>query len=148
MTVNLRGAFVSMREIAKAMIAADAPGSIVAVSSVSACTADSGLAHYCASKAGLDALVAVASRELGRHGIRVNAVAPGTTDTPMFAATDVNPGFRDRVERRTALGRIGTADDVAEAVIAVAHATWITGQRVVADGGLSRFSPLDPLDAG
>ncbi len=83
--VNLRGAFVCLRECARAM-ASSRGGAIVAVTSVSGFLADRTLAHYAASKAGLAQLVRSAARELGTHGIRVNAVAPGTTDTPMFAA--------------------------------------------------------------
>ena len=72
------------------MVAGERPGAIVAVTSVSGFLTDRAMAHYSVSKAGLAALVRVAARELGPHGIRVNAVAPGTTDTPMFAATDAH----------------------------------------------------------
>jgi NAD(P)-dependent dehydrogenase (short-subunit alcohol dehydrogenase family) len=146
MDVNLRGAFVCLRECARAIAAGDGGGSIVAVSSVSAASAERGMAHYSASKAGLDALVRVASRELGPKGIRINALAPGTTDTPLFTATDAIPGYRERVAARSSLGRVGSADEVAEAVVGLLQMTWVTGQVLVADGGLSRWSPLDPLE--
>ena len=95
------------------------------------------MAHYSVSKAGLAALVRVAARELGPHGIRVNGVAPGTTDTPMFAATDAMRGYRERVAGRSALGRVGTAAEVAQAVVALCTLDWVTGQIVAADGGVS-----------
>ena len=97
MRVNLRGGFVTLRECARAMVEHERPGAIVAITSVSGFLTDRSMAHYSVSKAGLAALVRVAARELGPHGIRVNGVAPGTTDTPMFAATDRMPGYRERV---------------------------------------------------
>ena len=147
MAVNLRGGFVTLRECARAMVAHERPGAIVAVTSVSGFLTDRAMAHYSVSKAGLAALVRVAARELGPHGIRVNGVAPGTTDTPMFAATDRMPGYRDRVAGRSALGRMGTAADVAQAVVAVCTLDWVTGQIVAADGGVSLASPIDPMDS-
>ncbi|MDQ1447712.1 MAG: hypothetical protein QOC79_683, partial [Actinomycetota bacterium] len=80
-------------------------------------------------------------------GIRVNAVAPGTTDTPMFAPTDRLPGYRAQVARRAALGRLGTATDVAQAVVALCRLDWVTGQIVAADGGVSLHSPIDPQES-
>jgi NAD(P)-dependent dehydrogenase (short-subunit alcohol dehydrogenase family) len=143
MNVNLRGAFMCMRECARAM---HDGGAIVAVASVSGFLADRTMAHYSASKAGLAQLVRSAARELGSHGIRVNAVAPGTTDTPMFAPTDKLKGYRAQVSRRTPLGRVGTADDVAQAAVALLTMGWVTGQIVAADGGVSLHSPIDPQE--
>jgi NAD(P)-dependent dehydrogenase (short-subunit alcohol dehydrogenase family) len=147
MRVNLRGAFVTLRECARAMVELGRPGAIVAVTSVSGFLVDRSMAHYSASKAGLAALIRVAARELGPHGIRVNAVAPGTTDTPMFAATDAMRGYRERVSSRSALGRVGTAAEVAQAIVALCTLDWVTGQIVAADGGVSLASPIDPTDA-
>src|SRR5438067_146089 len=141
--VNLRAVFVGVRECAKAMTGG---GAIVATASTSGFLAERGFANYSTSKAAVIHLVRVAARELGVKGIRVNAVAPGTTDTPMFAGSDALPGYRDRAAARTALGRIGTPDDVAEAVIALLRLEWVTGQTLVADGGLSLYSPVDPME--
>ena len=82
-----------------------------------------------------------------RREIRVNAVAPGATDTPMFAATERLPGYRDQIARRSALGRLGTADDVAQAAVALCTLDWVTGQILAADGGVSLHSPIDPMEA-
>jgi NAD(P)-dependent dehydrogenase (short-subunit alcohol dehydrogenase family) len=142
--VNVRGATACLRECANAMRASGRHGSIVAVTSISGFLADRGLAHYAASKAALAQVVRIAARELGPHAIRVNAVAPGTTDTAMFVSTERNPGYRERVVARTPLGRIGSADDVAEAIVALAQLDWVTGQILAADGGVSLFSPIDP----
>jgi NAD(P)-dependent dehydrogenase (short-subunit alcohol dehydrogenase family) len=142
--VNLRGAFVCLRECARAM--QHSGGAVIAITSVSGVLTDRTMAHYSVSKAGLAQLVRSAARELGAYGIRVNAVAPGTTDTPMFAPTDRITGYRERVAKRAALGRLGTADDVAQAVVALAGLDWVTGQIVAADGGVSLHSPIDPTE--
>lgn len=144
--VNSRGVFLCVRELAKAMTEDGRGGSIVVVTSVSARSAEKTMAHYSSSKAAAEALVRVAARELGPSNIRVNAVAPGTTDTPLFAQTDLLPGYRDRVSKRAALGKVGQASDIAEAVLAVLDTPWVTGQVLVADGGLSLWSPLDPIE--
>ena len=145
MNVNLRGAFVSLRECARAMTSG--AGAIVAVTSISGFLSERRMAHYAVSKAGLAQLVRSAARELGARGIRVNAVAPGTTETPMFAATDRLPGYREQVAGRAALGRVGAAAEVAQAVVALCTLDWVTGQIVAADGGISLHSPIDPQEA-
>jgi len=144
---NLRGTFLCLREAARAMVEGGRGGSIVAVTSVSGFLADRGMAHYSASKAGVAELVRVAARELGPFGIRVNGVAPGTTDTPMFAATARLPGYRARVAERTALGGVGTPDGVAGAIVSVLTMEWVTGQVLAADGGVSLWSPIDPVES-
>jgi NAD(P)-dependent dehydrogenase (short-subunit alcohol dehydrogenase family) len=145
--VNVRGVFLTLRESARAMVAHDRAGSIVAVGSVSGILSDRWMSHYAASKAAVHQLVRVAAAELGAHGIRVNAVAPGTTDTPMFGPTARLPGYREKVSSRAALGRIGTADDVAQAIVALAALDWVTGQVVAADGGVMLRSPIDPMES-
>jgi NAD(P)-dependent dehydrogenase (short-subunit alcohol dehydrogenase family) len=141
--VNLRGAFVCLRECAKAMVASGTGGSIVVTGSVSGFLADHHMAHYNSSKAGLAQLARIAAAELGPQGIRVNVIAPGTTETPLFARTDAVPGYREAVGARTPLGGIGSADDVAAAALALARMRWVTGQVLVADGGVSLYSPID-----
>ena len=118
-------------------------GSIVAVSSISGTLADRDMGAYCVSKAGIDMLVRVAATEWGVHGIRVNAVGPGVTRTPMLANPEQLPGWVEGLTERTALGRLGEADDIAEAIVAVLEMSWVTGQTVFADGGLALHSPID-----
>lgn len=142
--VNLRGVFLSLREIARAMVGAQQAGGIVAVGSVSGLLSDRSLVHYATTKAAVHQLVKVAAAELGPSGIRVNAIAPGCTDTPMFAAVDSIPGYRELVARRAALGRVGSAREVAEAIVALLRLDWVTGHVLTADGGVSLRSPLDP----
>jgi NAD(P)-dependent dehydrogenase (short-subunit alcohol dehydrogenase family) len=140
---NLTGTWLTMRAVARAMIEAGTGGSIVAVSSISGTVADRDMGAYCVSKAGVDMLVRVASAEWGVHGIRVNAVGPGVTRTPMLAQAERLPGWVEGLTERTPLGRIGEADDIAEVIVAVLEMSWVTGQTVFADGGLALHSPID-----
>lgn len=141
--VNLTGTWLAMRACAQAMIDVGTGGSIVAVSSISGTLADRDMGAYCVSKAGIDMLVRVAAAEWGAHGIRVNAVGPGVTRTPMLARPEQLPGWVDGLTERTALGRLGEADDVAEAITSILDLSWVTGQILFADGGLSLQSPID-----
>jgi NAD(P)-dependent dehydrogenase (short-subunit alcohol dehydrogenase family) len=144
--VNIRGVFLCLREVARAMVSSGQPGAIVATGSVSGIASERGIVHYSTSKAAVHQLVRVAAGEMGHHGIRVNAIAPGCTDTPMFAATEKLPGYRELVSDRAALGRLGTADDIASAILALLELDWVTGHVLVADGGITLRSPLDPTD--
>jgi NAD(P)-dependent dehydrogenase (short-subunit alcohol dehydrogenase family) len=141
--VNTRGPLLVMRAFARSMIDAGTPGSIVATSSVSARLVDRSMGAYCASKAALSMLVEVAACEWGPHGIRVNAVGPGVTTTPMLGRAPTDSGWRASVQERTALGRLGTADDIAQAIRALHDVEWMTGQIVECDGGLGLHSPID-----
>ena len=122
-------------------------GAIVAVTSISGFLADRMMGHYSVSKAAVAEMVRVAARELGPVGIRVNAVAPGTTDTPMFAATDALAGYRRRWRPQRRLGEVGTAVGVAQAIVALLELDWVTGQVLAADGGVSLWSPIDPAES-
>jgi NAD(P)-dependent dehydrogenase (short-subunit alcohol dehydrogenase family) len=141
--VNLTGTWLVMRAGAQAMIDAGIGGSIIAVSSISGTLSDRDMGAYCVSKAGIDMLVRVAAAEWGSHGIRVNAVGPGVTRTPMLAKPEQLPGWVEGLSERTALGRLGEADDVAEAIVGLLSMSWVTGQTLFADGGLALQSPID-----
>jgi 3-oxoacyl-[acyl-carrier protein] reductase len=136
LAVNLKGAFLCCQAAAPVMKSQGA-GRIVNVAS-SAGKAGGTLAgaHYSVSKAGLICLAKQLARELGPHGITVNAVAPGRIDTPMIQA--VSAGENEAFVRRTPLGRLGTPDDVAGAVLFLAspEASFITGEIVDVNGGL------------
>lgn len=143
LAVNLTGTWLTIRAAAQAMIDAGAGGSIVAVSSISGSIADRDMGAYCVSKAGVDMLVKVAAVEWGTHGIRVNAVGPGVTRTPMLPNPEALPGWVEGLTERTALGGLGQATDVAGAIVGVLELPWVTGQVVHADGGLALHSPID-----
>lgn len=143
LSVNLTGTWLTMRAAAQAMIDAEVGGSIVAVSSISGTVADRDMGAYCVSKAGVDMLVKIGAVEWGTYGIRVNAVGPGVTRTPMLPNPEAWPGWVDGLSRRTALGRMGEVADVAGAILGVLELPWVTGQVVHADGGLALHSPID-----
>jgi NAD(P)-dependent dehydrogenase (short-subunit alcohol dehydrogenase family) len=146
--VNLVGTWLVMRAAAAAMIDANVAGSMVAVSSISGTLADRNSGAYCVSKAGVDMLVRVAAVEWGGYGIRVNAVGPGVTQTPMLGNASALPGWVDGLRERTALGRLGEPDDIAQAVVGLLELEWVTGQILHADGGLMQHSPIDSYGAG
>ena len=145
--VNLIGTWLVLRAAARAMIDAGCGGSMVAVSSISGTVADRTSGAYCVSKAGIDMLVRVAAVEWGRHDIRVNAIGPGVTRTPLLGDGSRLPGWFDDLAERTALGRLGDADDIAEATVALLELGWVTGQVLHADGGLALHSPIDSYGA-
>jgi NAD(P)-dependent dehydrogenase (short-subunit alcohol dehydrogenase family) len=88
-------------------------------------------------------LVKVAAAEWGSYGIRVNAVGPGVTRTPMLGEPEQLPGWVEGLTERTPLGRLGEAADVAGVIVGVLELSWVTGQVVHADGGLALHSPID-----
>ncbi len=143
LAVNLTGTFHTIRAAARAMVDAEVEGSIVVVSSISGTVADRDMGAYCVSKAGLDMLVKVAAVEWGVHGIRVNAVGPGVTRTPMLPDAEKWPAWVEGMSKRTALRRLGEPGDVAQAIVGVLEMSWVTGQVLHADGGLSLHSPID-----
>ncbi len=141
LAVNVTGVWLCLRAAARAMLGQG--GSIVVVTSISAVLADRRMGAYCVSKAAADMLVRVAAVEWGAHGIRVNAVGPGVTRTPMTPDPERLPGWVEGLTERTPLGGLGDPTDVAVAVLGVLDLPWTTGQLVRADGGLSLHSPID-----
>jgi NAD(P)-dependent dehydrogenase (short-subunit alcohol dehydrogenase family) len=146
--VNLTGTWLTLQASARAMVDAGVAGSIVAVSSISGTVADDHMGAYCVSKAGVDMLVKVAAVEWGRYGIRVNAVGPGVTRTPMLATPEQLPGWVEAIGDRTPLSRVGEAADVAAAIVATLELGWVTGQVIHADGGLALHSPIGAFGHG
>jgi NAD(P)-dependent dehydrogenase (short-subunit alcohol dehydrogenase family) len=135
--INLRGVMLSIQAVGREIVAEKGDGAMVLISSVNGIVADPGLGAYSASKAAVYHLARVAARELGPHGIRINAIGPGPTDTPMMRDSLDRPGYRDEVLRRTPLGAVGTPDKIAETVLGLLQMDWVTGQALMADGGSS-----------
>jgi NAD(P)-dependent dehydrogenase (short-subunit alcohol dehydrogenase family) len=143
--LNLQSAFVTTQAVARRLLARDAGGSIVLISSISGVQAMPFGAPYAAAKAGILAFVRTAALELGPQGVRVNAVAPGTIRT---AHSEQGTPTIDSVEEQLAipLRRRGTPTDIAGAVLYLLSdlAGFVTGHTLVVDGGSSaRPSFLD-----
>ncbi|MGE0399910.1 MAG: SDR family oxidoreductase [Kofleriaceae bacterium] len=133
---NLEGALALSHAVLRPMLRAGG-GAIIHVGSVAGMRASPGQAGYSASKGGLVALTRTLAVELAPRGIRVNAVVPGMCDAGMAQRIDRNAV--DEFRRRIPLGRLGTGDDVAQVALFLASpaASYIVGQAIVVDGGLS-----------
>jgi len=134
---NLLGALRMTRHALRLMLEPAGAGRIVSISSIVGSNGATGLAAYAASKAGLEGMTRSLAREVGRRGITVNAVAPG------YVPTEMSSGFddvqRERIIRRTPLGRFGEVGDVVPLVLYLLgpDAAFLTGQTITVDGGLT-----------
>jgi 3-oxoacyl-[acyl-carrier protein] reductase len=135
LTVNLKGAFVCTRAASKVM-SKQRHGRIINIASIVGQMGNAGQANYCASKAGLIGLTKSNARELARRSVTVNAVAPG------FIATDMTDALPEKVRQDLAaqipMERLGSADDIANAVLFLAsdNSAYITGQVLAVNGGM------------
>ncbi|HEY6760243.1 MAG TPA: SDR family oxidoreductase [Baekduia sp.] len=134
--VNLTGAFHAGQAVIRHM---PERGSLVFISSIDSTAPVSGLAHYCASKAGVDALSRSLALELGPRAIRSNVVAPGPVRTPLMAGVLADPVMEDAFLSRVPLGAIALPEQVAATVAFLLSdaAGHITGARIPVDGGMS-----------
>ncbi|MDD9716101.1 SDR family oxidoreductase [Dinoroseobacter sp. PD6] len=135
--INLRGVFVATQRAGRSMVAHGIKGAVVNMSSINAQVAIPSIPAYCASKGGLMQLTKVAALALAPHGIRVNAVGPGSIDTEMMAGVNANPEAMNMVLTRTPLKRVGTAQEIANVVAFLCSdkASYVTGETIYVDGG-------------
>jgi NAD(P)-dependent dehydrogenase (short-subunit alcohol dehydrogenase family) len=135
--VNLTGMFHVGQAAARQMVRQGGGGSIINVTSQLAEVARPERAAYVASKGGARSLTQAMAVDLARHGIRVNAIAPGPTLTGLTRASYEDPAARRATEALIPLGRLGRPDDLAGAVLFLAgdEARWVTGSTVTVDGG-------------
>ena len=137
MDVNVAGVFLGMRAVAPHM-SERGKGSIINVSSLAGLTGGPLLTAYAASKWAVRGMTKVAARELARAGVRVNSVHPGQIDTDMNTRQrEATPELIDRLVGTIPLGRIGTPEEVAHAIVYLAsdESVYTTGSELVVDGG-------------
>jgi NAD(P)-dependent dehydrogenase (short-subunit alcohol dehydrogenase family) len=150
MSVNLDGAFLTLQAALKAIRATGGGGSIVLTASVAGIKAEPGIAAYAASKAAVIHLARVAAKEAAADGIRVNAIAPGGVETPIWSGVpffgelvkstgSAEAAFKQMGAVSSPLGRFAHADEIAGqiAFLLSDEAAFMTGACLVADGGYS-----------
>lgn len=145
-TLNLKGTFHVLRAAGRALTALGR-GSIVLVSSIRSQVVEPGQGVYAATKAGILQLARTAAAEFGPSGVRVNALAPGVTETPLTAPIKAHPGWYRAYAEKTALGRWAAAEEMAGPIVFLLSdaASYVTGSLLVVDGGWlavdGRFQP-------
>lgn len=135
---NLVGAYFAVQAAARQMVVQTPPGgSIIGVSSISALVGGAGQTHYTPTKAGVLSLMQSAACALGKHGIRCNALLPGTIRTQMNDADLADEVKRTRMEDRIPLGRLGQPEDLAGPAVFLASdlSAYVTGAQLLVDGG-------------
>ncbi len=143
METNLTGVFLSCKYALQQMLTADVPGSIVCTSSPTGfvALAGGGAGAYSATKAAISALVRCMAVDYARHGIRVNALVPGATETQLMwnnvRGEDI-PRMRAQVSKEIPLGRLAEPEDPARAVLWLLsdESSYVTGSHLVCDGGI------------
>jgi 3-oxoacyl-[acyl-carrier protein] reductase len=135
LSINLKGAFLCTRAALKHMTK-QRSGTIINIASIVGAMGNAGQANYVASKAGLIGMTKTIAREYANRNVTANAVAPGFIDTAMTQALSEN--VRQELQKQIPLGRLGTSEDVANAVrfLASPAAAYITGQVVHVNGGM------------
>ena len=131
--VNLTGVFLTGREAATRMVSHGQGGIIVNISSISR-AGNPGQSNYAAAKAGVAALTTTWAGELARYGVRCNAVAPGVIDTDMVAS--MKPEARERLVNATRVGRLGSVEELADAVRFLIENGFNNGRVLEFDGGM------------
>lgn len=133
--VNLKGTYLIMQQFARAMIEYKVSGSFVNLASIVGKTGNIGQANYAPSKAGVEAMTRVASKEFGKFNIRVNAVLPGFIESPM---TDKIPEkLRDQIMAASPMKRFGRPEEIAEVIsfLASDRSSFVNGASIEVTGG-------------
>jgi len=135
--LNVRAMFTVAQAVAAGMVARAQGGAIINLSSINGHVAGVNRSVYTATKHAVEGMTKALATELGAHGIRVNAIAPGFVETPLTAGVLADPKFRAGHERLTPLGRIMTVEDIMGAIVFLAApaSAMISGTSLVIDGG-------------
>ena len=138
LSVNLTGVMLCMREAAEVMLK-QGGGAIVNTALINGVVGNPGQPAYTAAKHGVVGLTRHAALRWAKDGIRVNAVCPGVIDTPMSAQAAADPQIRAMIESMTPMGRMGRAEEIAEAAVWLCSdaASFITGHPLLIDGGVT-----------
>ena len=146
MAVNVRSVFLGAKYAVPLMIA-QGGGSIINTASVSGLHGDGGAVCYAASKAAVINLTRALATDHSPHGVRVNAICPGTIETPPVKRMMQHPGTLELNIKAHALRRLGRPDEIAAAAVWLAsdESSFVTGEAIVVDGGLRAQSPLGTL---
>jgi NAD(P)-dependent dehydrogenase (short-subunit alcohol dehydrogenase family) len=139
MSVNARSAYLVLREMARLAVGAGRPMTVVNTSSTSALKSSRGLATYAMTKAAIVGLTRTAALELGDRGIRVNAIAPGRTDTPLAATLEARVADRVTAVSDRPIARAATPAEIAELAVWLLgpRSSFVTGSIYTIDGGLT-----------
>lgn len=142
LAVNLRGAYLCARETIKHLLSQNRPGIVINISSVHEIIPRPMYVSYSISKGGMENMTKTLALEYANRGIRVNAVAPGATSTPINEAWTDDPEKKAVVESHIPMGRAGTSEEMAAAVAFLAsdEAAYVTGQTLFVDGGLTLYA--------
>jgi L-rhamnose 1-dehydrogenase len=137
LAVNLKGNFLCSQAVANVMVARGIHGRIISIGSISSMVGGAQQSHYCASKAGINMLIASMAISLGQYGITCNAVLPGPIATDINRE-DLTPEKRDYFRQRTPIKGIGDPEDLIGPVLFFASddAAYCSGSRLVVDGGI------------
>jgi NAD(P)-dependent dehydrogenase (short-subunit alcohol dehydrogenase family) len=141
LSVNLDGAFFTLRAAARHMVGRAGGGSLVVTASLAAISGQARGEHYAASKGGLVSMMKALAVELARHGVRANAILPGWIDTPMTEKALAWDKFVERVLPRVPLRRWGVPGDFGAIAVYLASdaSAYHTGDTFIIDGGYSVF---------
>ncbi|SEO05259.1 SDR family NAD(P)-dependent oxidoreductase [Paenibacillus sp. OV219] len=137
LAVNLKGTFLISQQTARTMVECGTRGSIIHISSVNGMQGEANQAHYNVSKAGVNLLTMSMAVELGRAGIRVNAICPGFIQTRLTQALIDQPSLIREYLKSVPLGRVGQPEEVANMALFLAsyESNYVSGQTLVIDGG-------------
>lgn len=153
LAVNLKGSFLLLQACARQMVnqaaAGRKPGAIINMSSVNDTLTIPGIVSYCVSKGGVSQLTRATAVALAPHGIRVNAIGPGSISTDMMKGVLADKAALNRALSRTPLGRVGEPSEVASiaAFLASDDASYVTGETIYVDGGRMPLNYTVPVKA-